>query len=1436
MLSLGLVWLLGVVGVKATLPAERDQCPVTCKEAGPDPSDWTVIAEFGQLQACPRPLLLDFSVMIPVTTTQQIRVCNVWADDFQEVGTAPDVPFNSTEDISAQLAWTPALSDDEIGGRLASQSVEHLQHYLETALDRAGNRTILFATSSGTTVGVYVGANLLNPSVAENLFQPFLGALWGPGIADSKASLLQACEGRSGNEIFGIIAAASSDFATVQNAVARWSNGTCVDTSSYSESMELESTPISVLKPIDTTALLANSNSTLVSNFTSSPIHSRMLRPRADCRTERVQLGDGCDTLVRKCGISAQDLYKFNPASNLCSTLQEGQLICCSSGTLPKPKDPEPNPDGTCRTEIVDDGDSCAKLVLRCGGSLGGLTNEQFYKFNPKADLCSTLQVGQRVCCTPGNLPDIRPKPNADGSCATYQINDGDFCSKVAVSHGITVQELEKFNEATWGWNGCDYGFWPKNWICVSPGRPRFPSPIDNAVCGPQKLGTTMPAGSTSRDWAKLNPCPLNSCCNTWGQCGTTEDFCIDTNTGPPGTAKKDTYGCISNCGMSIVQSGPPAQFIKLGYFEGWNLQRDCLNMDALQIDPSYTHIHFAFGMIRDGDFSIYQESKDAEYQFERFKQLRGPKRIISFGGWVFSAEAPHYHIFRNAVKDDANRRRLGDNLVKYVADHGLDGLDIDWEYPSAPNLGEGVPEGDPDEAMNYLRLLAYIRSRLPRDKSLSIAAPASHWYLKQFPIKAMSELLDYIVYMTYDLHGQWDAGNKWATPGCPTGNCLRSHVNRTQTMNTLTMITKAGVPSNKVLVGVSSYGRSFQMVDPSCTGPNCFYTGDRLNSNARKGRCTGTAGYISNAEIAEIGGRQWVDAESNSRIMVDGDLWVAYMDDALKASRTNIYKNYNMGGTIDWAVDLVKFHDPPALGPGGINLGHTWSQIKALAKVGQEPGGTCQPDARTGNWASPDFHCNLPLVKAVARHTPKERWDGLECSSAWKDVLRRWYECRTELYDQSWRFTHVVADFLHFQGKETTCEGASGKTNCEFKECAAHNSPGTENSYRTGACAYEIWNSIARVHAIIYNFNDALKRAGDEVSATKDTFMETFAPRPEPSQSLAILMSLIQIPMGIAASRFFGGSLLKRAFFAGDASGNKQEAWEQAASGLIGFGFDMGKEAVKEEADKKPRDMDFKELFTATLGSWKAQTDKLMKKIFDGSNESIEVLSNLFSDGKLISGKADGNWEDSEAEHTEGWLREKSVARAFYAMAIPGAWAANKPTPVVLDFGPTCQIDARKYFSPDESRKNPPDYNTGWRCPGGRSYILAGVEDEPIRCNSPNPRQCALPRPNYFKILKGIDQLQGGDENKNWGDVNVEDLIVGAVNTFNDAGGKNDMAIKDMRDSMKGGLKEMRETQLDVRKGGIIRIPKCSPEEAYSNFMKGRKAYGDSPNYPCNP
>jgi GH18 family chitinase len=195
---------------------------------------------------------------------------------------------------------------------------------------------------------------------------------------------------------------------------------------------------------------------------------------------------------------------------------------------------------------------------------------------------------------------------------------------------------------------------------------------------------------------------------------------------------------------------------------------------------------------------------------------------------------------------------------------------------------------------------------------SVSIAAPASYWYLKQFPIKDMSEVVDYIVYMTYDLHGQWDYGNKFAQEGCDDGNCLRSHVNLTETEYTLAMITKAGVNANKVAVGIASYGRSFGMTDPSCTGPDCTFQGAVVDgtgddSTADFGRCTATAGYISNAEINELialgSAKGWYDDGSNSDMAVWNGTWVAYQSINTRTTRISYYKSLGFAGTIDWAV-----------------------------------------------------------------------------------------------------------------------------------------------------------------------------------------------------------------------------------------------------------------------------------------------------------------------------------------------------------------------------------------------------------------------------------------------------------------------------------------------------------------------------------------------------
>ena len=186
---------------------------------------------------------------------------------------------------------------------------------------------------------------------------------------------------------------------------------------------------------------------------------------------------------------------------------------------------------------------------------------------------------------------------------------------------------------------------------------------------------------------------------------------------------------------------------------------------------------------------------------------------------------------------------------------------------------------------------------------------------------------------MTYDLHGQWDYGNAYSDPGCPKGNCLRSDVNSTETHTSLSMITKAGVPSNKIVVGVTSYGRSFQMTDSGCTGPMCTYTGPE--SGASPGRCTQTAGYLANAEINEIlqtdkSATTSYDGDSESDIMIyNKTQWVSYQSDNTRIARTATYLGWNFLGTVDWAIDLAAFSEaeeqefepfPPCPNPANYN------------------------------------------------------------------------------------------------------------------------------------------------------------------------------------------------------------------------------------------------------------------------------------------------------------------------------------------------------------------------------------------------------------------------------------------------------------------------------------------------------------------------------------
>jgi GH18 family chitinase len=338
--------------------------------------------------------------------------------------------------------------------------------------------------------------------------------------------------------------------------------------------------------------------------------------------------------------------------------------------------------------------------------------------------------------------------------------------------------------------------------------------------------------------------------------------------------------------------------------------------MNAFTIDPAkYTHVLFGFGNIT-SDYAI--SIAGAQEQFQYFTALVGMKRIISFGGWDFLTNPDTYMIFREGVTAP-NRDIFVKNVAEFVTENDLDGVDFDWEYPGAPDI-PGIPPASDDDGPNYLEFLTALRAALP-DKSISITAPSSYWYLKAFPIPEMVDVVDFITIMTYDLHGAWDFQGKWSEAGCPAGDCLYSHVNLTETMWALAMISKAPVATKNIVVGVSSYGRSFEMTTAGCWTSSC--TWDAVGQPAL---CTQTSGYISNAEINQILQQNpdaqslYSDADSTNILVYNQTQWVSYMNKANKAYRTSIYQGYNFKGIGDWAIDSEEFEPYVSdLGPGFI-------------------------------------------------------------------------------------------------------------------------------------------------------------------------------------------------------------------------------------------------------------------------------------------------------------------------------------------------------------------------------------------------------------------------------------------------------------------------------------------------------------------------------------
>ena len=386
-------------------------CPAGCSEAGTDPSRWSLFSDTSSLDRCNETLLLDFTIFTDATdpdSTNAIHACtadlSTPARSSKRAEPASCIPAKeATTSASVRLVSTgssqssTAVSQALVG---ASRQVSNYLSQLELPCEKDA---ISFGSAGSSVIGVYGGSQAHRQGKAIQLLEKIASYLETTGVAETLVVELCDPEVNLGSDyIVGIAVSGEKDgLSFVQDAVRKWSNGSCITSSSSGAWTQVS---LQVPVRIDDSPFsnqTSSSNSTIKASIQST-------EKRADsCRYIRVVSGDGCDTLASKCGIPGADITKYNTAANFCSTLMPGQPACCSAG----------------------------------------------------------------------GLPDLTPKPNADGSCNTYTTVNGDTCSSIAALNTITTAKLEEYNKNTWGWNGCDL-LWVGVNMCLSSGTPPMPAPV----------------------------------------------------------------------------------------------------------------------------------------------------------------------------------------------------------------------------------------------------------------------------------------------------------------------------------------------------------------------------------------------------------------------------------------------------------------------------------------------------------------------------------------------------------------------------------------------------------------------------------------------------------------------------------------------------------------------------------------------------------------------------------------------------------------------------------------------------------------------------------------------------------------------------------------------------------------------------------------------
>ena len=346
--------------------------------------------------------------------------------------------------------------------------------------------------------------------------------------------------------------------------------------------------------------------------------------------------------------------------------------------------------------------------------------------------------------------------------------------------------------------------------------------------------------------------------------------------------------GCTAAGALGAPRAARDAVPVIIGYVFVKNALVDPAQIAADRL----THINYAFANIREG-----QVVEGFDHDAENLAALTGLRRehpelhvLISVGGWTWSGG------FSDAALTPESRARFVTSAVELVRRHDLDGVDVDWEYPGQPGIGNTYR---PEDKGNFTALMKELRRGLDREGAaahrrylLTFAAGASRTFITQTQLDKLQALVDYVNLMTYDFR---EAGGDAA--GHHANLFLNPADDRQQSADRAAReFLEAGVPAAKLVLGVPFYGRAWGDVGADAHG--LYQPGSKPVE-----RIDTSYGQIAASLVGRDGFVRYWDPDAQAPYLWNADrrIFISYDDPESMRLKARYILDHHLAGAMFW-------------------------------------------------------------------------------------------------------------------------------------------------------------------------------------------------------------------------------------------------------------------------------------------------------------------------------------------------------------------------------------------------------------------------------------------------------------------------------------------------------------------------------------------------------